>query len=334
MNPIRQRSRQSRSKSETIIAEQRRALYELLEDRVMFDAAIEMMPQVDVDGDNQSAARQDAASAQQFDASLFPEDVRMVADTSVNTPNRGQQNAREVLIIDQSVENYQQLMDDVLLKRGNVDVLLLDADDPDGIGQLRRLLAPYQDLNALHIVSHGTEDGIMLGQTHLTVDSLSAHAGDIAAWGQSLATGGDIMIYGCDLAGSADGRELLQSLRTLTGADIAASDDDTGLAARGGDWDMEYILGQTETSIVFSDTVRENWDGLLAPGPSVQLSAGNRSPQIGSDVQFTATFDNTAPAGSGDTGYGPFIDLLFPVDGVDGNGGEDTADGLKFKSAS
>ncbi|MEL6894944.1 MAG: hypothetical protein AAFP90_02445, partial [Planctomycetota bacterium] len=138
MNPIRQRSRQSRSKSETIIAEQRRALYELLEDRVMFDAAIEMMPQVDVDGDNQSAARQDAASAQQFDASLFPEDVRMVADTSVNTPNRGQQNAREVLIIDQSVENYQQLMDDVLLKRGNVDVLLLDADDPDGIGQLRR----------------------------------------------------------------------------------------------------------------------------------------------------------------------------------------------------
>ncbi|MEL7265348.1 MAG: DUF4347 domain-containing protein, partial [Planctomycetota bacterium] len=260
--------------------------------------------------------------------------VRMVADTSVNTPNRGQQNAREVLIIDQSVENYQQLMDDVLLKRGNVDVLLLDADDPDGIGQLRRLLAPYQDLNALHIVSHGTEDGIMLGQTHLTVDSLSAHAGDIAAWGQSLATGGDIMIYGCDLAGSADGRELLQSLRTLTGADIAASDDDTGLAARGGDWDMEYILGQTETSIVFSDTVRENWDGLLAPGPSVQLSAGNRSPQIGSDVQFTATFDNTAPAGSGDTGYGPFIDLLFPVDGVDGNGGEDTADGLKFKSAS
>ena len=43
------------------------------------------------------------------------------------------------------------------------------------------------------------------------------------------------------------GGSLLDRLGTLTGADVAASDDLTGSARLGGDWDLEYGNGRIET---------------------------------------------------------------------------------------
>ena len=63
--------------------------------------------------------------------------------------------------------------------------------------------------------------------------------------------------------------------------------------------------------------------------PSVSLSAPG-SVSIGAAFNFTVTFDNTHPA---DTGYGPFIDLIFPVNGADGGAGVDTPDGIDFTGA-
>jgi LPXTG-site transpeptidase (sortase) family protein len=68
---------------------------------------------------------------------------------------------------------------------------------------------------------------------------------------------------------------------------------------------------------------------LFAPVASVSLSVP-ASVQLGQDFTFTATFDNTGP--SDDTGYGPFIDLIFPVIGVDGAGAA-TDDGIDFLGA-
>ncbi len=67
---------------------------------------------------------------------------------------------------------------------------------------------------------------------------------------------------------------------------------------------------------------------LSAAVPSVSLSLPG-SPFIGSDISFDVTFDNTGDT----TGYGPFIDLVFPVNGADGLAGTDTPDGLSFTSA-
>ena len=68
---------------------------------------------------------------------------------------------------------------------------------------------------------------------------------------------------------------------------------------------------------------------LFAATPFLDISPlGNV--QIGADFSFTATFDNTSAV---DTGYGPFIDLYFPVTGVDGAGAA-TDDGISFLGAS
>ena len=62
------------------------------------------------------------------------------------------------------------------------------------------------------------------------------------------------------------------------------------------------------------------------PSLSVALPA---SEFIGASFSFDVTFDNTGS----NTGYGPFIDLVFPYNGADGAGNTDTPDGLDFTGA-
>ncbi|MGC1375967.1 MAG: Ig-like domain-containing protein [Anaerolineales bacterium] len=68
---------------------------------------------------------------------------------------------------------------------------------------------------------------------------------------------------------------------------------------------------------------------LLVPGADATLSIHPlERVMIGEDFEFYATFDNSA-----ETGYGPFIDLIFPSNGADGAAGTDTPDGINFVSA-
>ncbi len=57
---------------------------------------------------------------------------------------------------------------------------------------------------------------------------------------------------------------------------------------------------------------------LTAPAASVSLDMPS-SVFLGEDFQFTVTFDNTGDQ----PGYGPFVDLIFPVTGQDGDDGVD-----------
>ena len=65
------------------------------------------------------------------------------------------------------------------------------------------------------------------------------------------------------MAAFEDGKALMTALASYTGADVAASDDDTGAAELGGNWDLEYTLGGIESSVLFSQAVQSEWQGLL-----------------------------------------------------------------------
>ena len=71
----------------------------------------------------------------------------------------------------------------------------------------------------------------------LNFDSLLKNGSKIKGWGAALTADADILIYGCNVAQSDAGRSLIDALARLTGADVAASDDLTGHADLGGDWD-------------------------------------------------------------------------------------------------
>src|SRR6185436_7436554 len=81
--------------------------------------------------------------------------------------------------------------------------------------------------------------------------ALDARAADLTGWRAALTSDADILLYGCDIGAGAGGLTLVQTLSGLTGADVAASDDATGFAPRGGDWDLEVQTGAIEADVVF-----------------------------------------------------------------------------------
>ncbi|HRA87557.1 MAG TPA: DUF4347 domain-containing protein, partial [Planctomycetaceae bacterium] len=84
------------------------------------------------------------------------------------------------------------------------------------------------------------------------------------AWQHNLTANADLLIYGCDVAATPEGRDFVASLANLTEADVAASADTTGSTEFGGNWDLEFSTGQLETPAVFTADIQQNWFGKLA----------------------------------------------------------------------
>ena len=171
------------------------------------------------------------------------------------------QEVTSIVFVDSSVEDYQQLVDDIG-QSGGTQVVLIDSQS-DGVDQITDYLSRHSGIESIHIVAHGTDGEVRLGNTVLNANTLDRYSGQIASWGSSLTSSADILFYGCDFAATEDGRLVIEALSELTGADINASDDLTGHADLGGDWDLEYVVGHIETDAIFSVTVQENWLGTL-----------------------------------------------------------------------
>ncbi len=72
-------------------------------------------------------------------------------------------------------------------------------------------------LDAIHLVSHGTDGAVKLGASWLDSDNLDAYIWQIPRWSDALANDADLMFYGCDLAKGEDGRTTLEAIGALTG---------------------------------------------------------------------------------------------------------------------
>ncbi len=171
----------------------------------------------------------------------------------------------ELVFIDIRTPDYQTLLDDLT---GDADgdrrfeVVLIQADE-DGLQRIGDTLAEYRDVDAVHLISHGDAGRLALGDEIIDTNSLRDNAANIAAWRASLDADADILIYGCDLAADADGRAFVDTLAELSGADVAASDDLTGAASRGGDWDLEYHAGAIENGLAISKAAQAHYDATL-----------------------------------------------------------------------
>ena len=152
----------------------------------------------------------------------------------------------ELVFVDAGVGDVQTLIQDFAAGDDPtrlVEFVLLDAQR-DGIEQISQTLSQHSGVDAVHLVSHGDGEGIQLGNTYLDMTSATGRAGEIASWGNSLDVDADILIYGCDLASTAEGQTLIDSIGALCDCDVAASDDVTGHEDLGGDWVLEYTANQ------------------------------------------------------------------------------------------
>lgn len=212
-----------------------------------------------------------------------------IADVSTSEGGPVDTRTLEVVVIDTSVEGYQQLVNDIIgsdNSQRQFEIVLLD-QSTDGVDRIGASLTRFNGIDALHIVSHGTDGIIKLGSTWLTNGNLGAYAGQIAQWGNSLNSTADILFYGCDLASNADGIELVQSIAALTNAEVAASSDHTGSALLGGNWQLEYSAGPVESTIAFSSRAQAAWGGILSGVPPLITTTSVALPYTEGDGRVT-----------------------------------------------
>jgi methionine-rich copper-binding protein CopC len=155
---------------------------------------------------------------------------------------------REVIAIDADIADWETL---VASLDPAMPIILLPAGG-NGLEALALALADYGTLDALHLVTHGSEGQLHLGELRLNTTNLGEQAPALAQIASHLAPGADLLLYGCSVAQGEGGQAFVNSLSgALNGADIAASTDRTGALALGGDWDLEYWAGQIETMLPF-----------------------------------------------------------------------------------
>ncbi|NOS88637.1 MAG: DUF4347 domain-containing protein, partial [Methylococcaceae bacterium] len=171
------------------------------------------------------------------------------------TPISPTQNAHSLVFVDASVKDLQPW-----LANYQGEVIVLD-DQHDGVAQIAAALDGRTDINAIHILSHGAQGQLHLGDSTLTTDSISGqHADALAQIKSALSSDADVLVYGCDVGDGTQGQDFLSALAAATGADVAASTDATGNATIGGNWQLEASTGDIDTTALnLSD-----YQGLLA----------------------------------------------------------------------
>lgn len=254
-----------------------------LEDRLMFDAAglVAMAETPDVVEAWDGAAPAAEATADEQLLTELMADFVPPADRS-----------REIVFVDSAVEDPLALLGDVAT---NTEIITLDAD-LDGVAQIADILGDRDDISAIHIVSHGGSGELLLGSEALNLDTMDALSTQLASWGDALAPGADILIYGCNVAEGDDGQAFVDQLAALTGADVAASDDITGSTELGGDTDLEVSSGPIETRGVLSLTAISNYDHILA-----LPAAGDDSAFTSEDTSVDINFMSNDIDADGDT---------------------------------
>ncbi|WP_218934008.1 DUF4347 domain-containing protein [Rubripirellula lacrimiformis] len=248
---------------------------------------------------------------------------------------------RELVIVDRSAADYEKLVEDVMSQADEdrvLTVVLLDADR-DGVEQVSRILATRSELSALHIVSHSEQGALRLGNLWANPQTMMTNAGPICLWGNALGQTGQIILYGCDLDQSSEGRDLIADLSALTGADIVVGDQATITSHRRGDRRRPIANGAERELDNGADRDSNN----VAERPSV---LGIRRPEIQDVVMLakparaetdadadadnetgttdpvpdseTFTFDATSVSTGSSTTYCPLIVLMLPANGGEG----------------
>ncbi|NET57033.1 MAG: DUF4347 domain-containing protein [Symploca sp. SIO2E6] len=176
--------------------------------------------------------------------------MKLTPHANQTTPNP----VTTLVFIDAGVDNYQQLVAGVI---PSAKVFILNRW-ADGIEKISQVLQRYQQVEAVHLVSHGAPGCLYLGNSQLSLDTLNRYSNLLQQWQVT-----QLSLYGCQVAAGDAGAEFISKLQALTGAEIAASVSLTGSAAQGGNWDLEVTTAKAVASLAFAGAVLENYPGIL-----------------------------------------------------------------------
>ncbi len=242
------------------------------------------------------------------DAVIHPEiDETITVDASANVPvsalsNPAEKGREELVIINSNIADR----DVVLSQLGGRDVLEIDPSQ-DALSQIQDYLDANPDTryDAIHILTHGNDQGFYLGSTQVT------DAGQMTVFTGHMAENADFMLYGCNLAATERGQALIHEIADVTGCDVAASANTTGVS---GDWILEYNAGVIETANLTISGWRHNLQTLTV---NINSSATEETDTTDGEV----TLERLENLTSFVAGYDTFseIELVYQSNGTYSN---------------
>ncbi|MGE7955740.1 Ig-like domain-containing protein [Pseudomonas sp. NPDC089530] len=258
-----------------------------LEPRMLFDGAV-------------AATVADAAQPDSHPTADVAKTPTAADQPSVSKDTHGQADApaaaaptavpgQTVVFVDSRVKDADSLLKGIA---PGTQVVQLNAGR-DGLQQIADYLEQHQGVSSVQIIAHGNAGDLWLGDSYLSADNVQARAAVLADIGKEMNAGGDILIYGCYTAEGERGLSFVESLAQLTGRDVAASNDRTGV---GGDWELEIATGTIESANVLSTQAMHDYQWGLATWTATNnansgvgsLRAALASAQNGDIVTFSS----------------------------------------------
>ena len=130
------------------------------------------------------------------------------------------ESTKSVVFVDPNVADYKSLVNG--LQPGTLSFIL----DPtrDSIKQITNILAELTNIDSLQIISDGAEASLSIGSTVLNSANLNTYTSQLQQGGQSLSATADILLYASKVAQGVAGKDFVQQISQLTGADVAVSE--------------------------------------------------------------------------------------------------------------
>ncbi|MDB4530105.1 DUF4347 domain-containing protein [Akkermansiaceae bacterium] len=210
----------------------------------------------------------------ELESFVGPDDTQIFEEIDPD-PEAGELDQPNVLIfVETSLPKHELLLESLFgdddnfgLSEDYAELVFIDPAD-DGVQLVTDVLAEAADrsISAIHVLSHGAVGVVGLGSVDLDLIGLATYAELITTWDRALTEDADILLYGCRIAAGDPGGQLVETLATLTGADVIASIDDTGSASLGANWNLEFTFGEIQTVSFVPDQSRPEYTGLLKTG--------------------------------------------------------------------
>ncbi|MCR8717598.1 Ig-like domain-containing protein [Pseudomonas syringae] len=223
---------------------------------MLFDGAVAATVAEAAQPDSQPTPDASAKSAEQANSASNDHHAQAPASSDVAATPAAVPGTT-VVFVDSRVKDSASLLAGVA---PGAQVVELDATR-DGLQQIADYLGSHQGVSSVQIIAHGNSGDLWLGNSYVSADNIAQRSALLAEIGNDMNAGGDILIYACNTAEGDPGLSFVDSLATLTGRDVAASTNRTGV---GGDWNLEIATGSIESVSALSQQSMDAYQWGLA----------------------------------------------------------------------
>ncbi|MEG4413849.1 DUF4347 domain-containing protein, partial [Microcoleus sp. C2C3] len=212
---------------------------------------------------------------------------------------------REIVILDPTIPDSHHIASGI--KPGTATYIL--ESQPDAVEQIATILAQHTDIEALHIISHGSSGNLYLGTTELNSSNIENYTQQLQQWRHSFTSNASIILYGCNSAAGDRGHRFLTQLHQLTGAHIAANPYATGNSKKGGNWNIPQLIPPSSQApqLALTETALKTYSGILGFAPKVDFLTGD-GPRYVSIDDFNG---DTKPDLAVANGYSDSVSILL-----------------------